>query len=99
MLMKTKLWPPIIVVAFILFACTRNFLKPACTESGTIGSDEVSHPTQGFDISFQYYLPPCYEKRTNIRFPVLYLITMPLEFKSEYGQQCTHVTRRSSDPG
>jgi Putative esterase len=68
-----------LTTVFILFACTRNFSKPACTESGTVGSDQVSHPTQGFDISFQYYLPPCYEKQTNIRFPVLYLITTPFE--------------------
>jgi enterochelin esterase-like enzyme len=50
-----------------------------CEEPGTIGSDSVTDPTQGFDISFQYYLPPCYEQQTNARFPVIYLMTMPFE--------------------
>jgi len=50
-----------------------------CEEPGTIGNDRITNPTQGFDISFQYYLPPCYEKQTDARFPVIYLITMPFE--------------------
>jgi enterochelin esterase-like enzyme len=50
-----------------------------CDEPGTLQSDSVKSPTQGFDISFQIYLPPCYEKQTNAHFPTIYLITMPFE--------------------
>jgi enterochelin esterase-like enzyme len=51
----------------------------ACDQEGTIGLDRVTAPTQGFDIGFSYYLPPCYEELTNVRFPVIYLLTMPFE--------------------
>ena len=67
---------------FIPVACTSNrsqFNTATCQEAGTIGSDNVPHPIQGFDISFQYYLPPCYDNGTNTHFPVIYLITMPFE--------------------
>lgn len=43
--------------------------------------DRVPNPTQGFSISFQVYLPPCYPTRQNIAYPVLYLITGALEFE------------------
>ena len=76
-----KLWRIIIFAIFILAACTGKSRLNAstCEEPGTIGSDRVTDPTQGFDISFQYYLPPCYEQQINARFPVIYLITMPFE--------------------
>ncbi len=51
----------------------------ACAEKGTIGSDRVPNPTQGFSINFEYYLPPCYESRTQDSFPVLYLMTLSYE--------------------
>src|SRR5687767_7158510 len=54
---------------------------PTCTEQGTLGSDEVPNPTQGFPISFEYYLPPCYESQTREFFPVLYLIMSPHELE------------------
>lgn len=61
-------------------ALTSPSTTPDCPEKGTIGDDRVPNPTQGFDrISFQYYLPPCYENLTNQSFPVLYLITLGYE--------------------
>lgn len=50
-----------------------------CAEKGTIGSDRVPRPTQGFKISFEYYLPPCYESRPQTLFPVLYLVSLSYE--------------------
>ena len=70
----------------ITAACVGNrsqFTTSTCEEAGTIGRDSVPDPTQGFDISFQYYLPPCYDKQTNAHFPVIYLITMPFESRLE----------------
>jgi enterochelin esterase-like enzyme len=53
--------------------------KP-CTEQGTIGSDHVANPTQGFDnIHFEYYLPPCYDSAKQTRYPVFYLMTLTNE--------------------
>jgi enterochelin esterase-like enzyme len=72
----------ILLMLSVTFGCTRNppqFKAFTCEEPGTIGNDRVVHPTQNFDISFRYYLPPCYEKQTDARFPVIYLITMPIE--------------------
>ena len=71
----------ILLAIFILAVCTSRARLNAstCEEPGTIGNDRITNPTQGFDISFQYYLPPCYEKQTDARFPVIYLITMPFE--------------------
>jgi enterochelin esterase-like enzyme len=51
----------------------------ACAEKGTIGSDHVPNPTQGFSIGFEYYLPPCYENRAQVSFPVFYLLTLSHE--------------------
>ncbi len=56
---------------------TSTISAPACTEKGTLGNDDVPNPTEGFPISFQYYLPPCYESQTHQFFPVLYLIISP----------------------
>jgi len=81
---KSRLSLILLVVIFNLFACTETFQKEisiSCTESGTIGADKVPHPTQGFDISFQYYLPPCYDDLKNSYFPVIYLIAMPSELR------------------
>ena len=50
-----------------------------CAEPGSIGREKLPHPTQGFNIAFQYYLPPCYEKSEISRFPVIYLIAVPFE--------------------
>jgi hypothetical protein len=50
-----------------------------CDRQGTIGSDHVPAPTQGFEIYFRYYLPPCYDAQTSVRFPVIYLMLMPFE--------------------
>jgi enterochelin esterase-like enzyme len=50
-----------------------------CSEPGTIGRDKIPHPTQGFNIAFEYYLPPCYDKSGTSRFPVIYLIAVPFE--------------------
>jgi enterochelin esterase-like enzyme len=52
---------------------------PPCTEKGSIGSERVPNPTQGFPISFTYYLPPCYASRPADSFPVLYMIALSAE--------------------
>jgi len=80
--MNSNIRTIILLIPLILVACTFSHSKleaETCEEPGTIESDHVAHPTQGFDISFQYYLPPCYAKQTNAHFPVIYLITMPDE--------------------
>ena len=56
---------------------------PVCNRQCTIGSDRLPAPTQGFDIYFRYYLPPCYDTQPDARFPVLYLILMPFERQLE----------------
>ncbi len=68
-----------------LSACTRRIPGPqpesatTCPKPGTIGRDKVKYPTQGFNISFQYYLPPCYETLKTSHFPVIYLIAVGFE--------------------
>ncbi len=52
---------------------------PVCDADGTLGYDKLPQAVQGFDISFQYYLPPCYASRTADSYPVLYLITLTFE--------------------
>jgi enterochelin esterase-like enzyme len=70
---------------FIFTTCTTHFpLQPpvnssTCSEPGTIGHDKVSHPSVGFVITFQYYLPPCYADLKTSRFPVIYFITVIFE--------------------
>lgn len=71
-----------LIIVFILTACADNhpgMTASTCMEPGTIGGDRVADPTQGFEISFQYYLPPCYEKQTDARFPVIYFIALSFE--------------------
>jgi enterochelin esterase-like enzyme len=77
-----KLHIPAIMLILILASCADD--RPRLTastsgEPGTLGSDRVPEPTQGFDISFQYDLPPCYNRQIDAHFPVIYLITMPSE--------------------
>lgn len=74
--------PVFLLAILILAACRGDRLElrtSTCQQPGTIQSDRVPSPTQGFDISFQAYLPPCYADLENIRFPVIYLIAMPYE--------------------
>ena len=52
---------------------------PVCAQPGTIGFDHVPHPTQGYELSFEYYLPPCYESLAGRSYPVLYLMTLTFE--------------------
>jgi enterochelin esterase-like enzyme len=66
-------------------APTPTQTPPACTEDGTIDQDVVPHPTQGYKISFEYYLPPCYQAQPDKSYPVLYLIT--LSFESRFDDQ------------
>lgn len=49
---------------------------PPCQRAGTLGRGQVPAPTQGFDLGFGFYLPPCYESQEPRRYPVLYLITL-----------------------
>jgi enterochelin esterase-like enzyme len=84
MFIKLKLPSLLLLLVILLAACRRDRLElrqSTCEKPGTIQSDRVPDPTQGFDISFQAYLPPCYEELENIHFPVIYLITMPLELQ------------------
>ncbi len=87
---RTNLFSIIILTLFVLSACTSNApaAQPAkassCSEAGTIGREKIPHPSQGFNISFQYYLPPCYSASKTTRFPVIYLITMPFESRLDY---------------
>ena len=83
--MKANICLMLLLGALALSACTIG--APArppenasiCSEPGTIGREKIPHPTQGFNIAFQYYLPPCYEKSEISRFPVIYLIAVPFE--------------------
>lgn len=71
-----------LLLLFFSSACADSYSQldmSTCEGTGTIGSDNVPNPSQGFDISFQYYLPPCYEKQLDVHFPVIYLVTMPFE--------------------
>jgi len=80
--MKFNISIIILLIISLLAVCAESHpqLNPStCEEPGMIGSDRVANPTQGFDISFQYYLPPCYAQQTDARFPVIYLIAMPDE--------------------
>jgi len=81
-----KLNIPVILLPLILIldSCGGSRLElrtSTCQEPGAIQSDRVPNPTQGFDISFQSYLPPCYADLENTRFPVIYLIAMPYELR------------------
>jgi enterochelin esterase-like enzyme len=85
--MKANNYLILSLVIFVLSGCTIGFTKTSthnsstCTAPGTIGRDKVPHPTRGFNVSFQYYLPPCYESLKSSRFPVIYLITVPFEYR------------------
>jgi len=52
---------------------------PGCFEPGMLGGDQVPALTQGFEISFRYYLPPCYNTENARRYPVIYLLAVPFE--------------------
>lgn len=73
----------LLLLSITLCACATPTPAPtptvsplSCGGTGSLGSDRVPNPTQGFDISFQYYLPPCYESETQSSYPVLYLIAV-----------------------
>jgi enterochelin esterase-like enzyme len=71
-----------LLVIFFLTACNGNHLQlktSGCEKPGTIQSDRIPHPTQGFDTSFQVYLPPCYADLKDVHFPVLYLVAVAFE--------------------
>ena len=61
--------------------------EASCDRPGTLGSDQVPFVTQGYDISFDYYLPPCYAEQPEARFPVIYLLVMPYEGRLDPGSQ------------
>jgi len=48
-------------------------IPPDCTESSTIQSDKAAD-----GLSFDVFLPPCYEHETNTRYPILIWTTSPL---------------------
>ncbi len=80
--MKLSIPITLLLIVMTFVACSGHSLelsRSTCAEPGTIQSDRIANPTQGFDISFQVYLPPCYDEMKNNHFPVIYLITMPFE--------------------
>ncbi len=82
--MRLNITITFLLVLVILAACSGERLQlktSPCEESGTIQTDRIPHPTQGFDTSFQVYLPPCYAKLKNVHFPVIYLIAVAFESK------------------
>jgi enterochelin esterase-like enzyme len=84
--MKFRLSLIILIFISNLFACTTALQKQIptdCTETGIIGTEQVPNPSQGFDISFHYYLPPCYKDLNSSHFPVLYLLSVPTEQQLE----------------
>lgn len=79
--MKLRI-PILILFVIMVVSCSRHTLDvktSVCEKPGTIQHDPIANPTQGFPISFDVYLPPCYEDLKDKHFPVIYLITMPPE--------------------
>jgi len=77
-----------LIIIITLMACVKISRPPVvlptqntvpCEKPGTVGSGQVLHPSQGFEISFNCYLPPCYDDQQDIRYPVIYLITVPAD--------------------
>lgn len=62
-------------------------VTPACSQPGTLGGESLPVTTQGFEVSFRYYLPPCYAEQTATRFPVLYLLAVPFEGRLSLTEQ------------
>lgn len=85
--MKAKNILIFVLCIFIFSSCTiplplRSLPnKSVCTAPGTIARGKVPNPTHGFNVAFQYYLPPCYESLKTSRFPVIYLVTVPFEYR------------------
>ena len=46
----------------------------ACAEDGSVQSDTAAGIQPGSTIRFEIYLPPCYEQRSPLSYPVLYLL-------------------------
>lgn len=89
---RSLFWISLLTLLMIFSACAApvNPSTPSMTESpvptpevcnqpGTLGGAEVPVVTQGFAVSFRYYLPPCYEQRTGTHYPVIYLLAVPFE--------------------
>jgi enterochelin esterase-like enzyme len=47
---------------------------PACAQDGPVQQERIDSPRLGRALSFEYYLPPCYEQQPRASYPVLYLI-------------------------
>jgi enterochelin esterase-like enzyme len=45
-----------------------------CAEDGSVQSDSADGARPGSPIRFEIYLPPCYEQRPSLSYPVLYLL-------------------------
>lgn len=46
----------------------------ACDEPGTVSRGRVETTTRGYAYEFRIYLPPCYERDNERRYPAVYLI-------------------------
>jgi enterochelin esterase-like enzyme len=46
----------------------------SCAEDGTLQSDSAAGIQPGSTVRFEVYLPPCYEQRAPLAYPVLYLL-------------------------
>ena len=79
----------LLLIALMLPACattapstptptsTPLFSAADCAEDGTLISGlRVPHPTQGLELTFQVYLPPCYSSQTYRSYTSLYLLTL-----------------------
>jgi enterochelin esterase-like enzyme len=51
-------------------------LSAECRHKGTTGEAIAPQPDETFQLTFSYYLPPCYEEFPETRYPVLYLLGM-----------------------
>jgi enterochelin esterase-like enzyme len=49
-------------------------LPEGCTSSSEIIRAELSQPARGYPYSYRVYLPPCFDRESEARYPVLYLI-------------------------
>ncbi len=57
----------------------RRLSDTGCVQDGSLGESSVPSPAHGFPVTFQYYLPPCYDQLASHSFPTVYFITGDFE--------------------
>jgi enterochelin esterase-like enzyme len=65
----TPILPPTSTSTSSLMPAQTEACPPGRLESGSLDTDDLSRP-----LRFQVYLPPCYDSRPDLRYPVLYLL-------------------------